>query len=267
MQEEYRNIINELRPIDSPFFRVLGKHEDFVKEITEAIIERDITISHYETEANLENMLGRSIDMDLYVRTADDIHINIEAENSRYRASPKRARLHNSNLDASLSRKGQTYEELQDVYIVFLTSKRVFDDDGFVHHITRRSSESDKIFDDAVHIIYVNCNKADDSRLGKIAHDMLCSSPDDMISPVIRERVKDYKEKQGGEKKMCAIIDKYMAERLKENSIISKAEGKAEEKREIALRMLKDNMNINNVVKYSGLSLENVLELQRLVLS
>ena len=281
MQENYDRIIEELRPIDSPFFKVLGKHEDFVKEITEAIIGRRIVIRNYETEASLQNIPGRSIAMDLYVRTADDIHINIEAENSKYRASPKRARLHNSSLDASITHKGQKYEQLQDVYIIFLTSKKVFKDDSFVYHIVRKLQESDEIFEDAVHIIYVNCMKADDSHLGEIAHDMLCSNPDDMINPVIRKLVREYKKKQEGEKYMCEIIDRYIETELKEKIEISraegraegkaegraegKAEGKAKEKREIAKRLFEKGFSVIEIMEITGLSQKEIIGIKQLI--
>ena len=178
--------IRRLRPIDDDFFKVYVRPKEVVKEIVDAVLMKDTIIKHYETEANMKNLSGRSVEFDLYAVTDDDVHINIEVEKSKSRTTSKRARLHSSSLTSSITYPGQSYEKLQDTYIVFMSEKNVLDEDVFIQNIERKLSDN-RLFDDGDHIIYINCERYDDSQLGMIAHDMLCSDPENMYNPVLRE--------------------------------------------------------------------------------
>ena len=178
--------IRRLRPIDDDFFKVYARPKEVVKEIVDAVLMKDTIIKHYETEANMKNLSGRSVEFDLYAVTDDDVHINIEVEKSRTRAISKRARLHSSSLTSNITYAGQPYEKLQDTYVVFMSEENVLDEDVFIQNIERKLNDN-RLFDDGDHIIYINCKRYDDSQLGMIAHDMLCSDPENMYNPVLRE--------------------------------------------------------------------------------
>ena len=210
--------IRRLRPIDDDFFKVYVRPKEVVKEIVDAILMKDNVIQYYETEAVMKNLSGRTVEFDLYVVTDDDVHINIEVEKSKGRATPKRARLHSSSLTSSITYPGQPYEELQDTYVVFITEENGLREDIFIHHVERRLSDN-SLFNDGDHIMYVNCQRYDDSQLGMIAHDMLCSNPDDMYNPVLRERARYYKETKEGVREMCEIWDEVREEGIKEGKI------------------------------------------------
>ena len=75
----------------------------------------------------------------------------------------------------------------------------------------------------------------------------------------MRERLKD---KYIDPDEYQAYIDSLNSYRDLQNSIdTAKAEGKAEEKNETALKMLEDGMTIETICKYTGLSQEQIEQL------
>ena len=80
---------------------------------------------------------------------------------------------------------------------------------------------------------------------------------------VIKEAKKEVEYLTGDEevKRLAELREKWEMDR---NSEIGQAkkEGKKEEKLEIAKNMLKDGMNLETVMKYTGLSKEEVLNLK-----
>jgi len=141
--------IRRLRPIDDDFFKVYVRPKEVVKEIVDAILMKDNVIQYYETEAVMKNLSGRTVEFDLYAVTDDDVHINIEVEKSKGRATPKRARLHSSSLTSSITYPGQSYEKLQDTYVVFMSEENVLDEDVFIQNIERKLNDNN-LFDDGI---------------------------------------------------------------------------------------------------------------------
>lgn len=77
-----------------------------------------------------------------------------------------------------------------------------------IYHIDRTVYESEyEPFGDGSHIIYVNGRYKDESSaLGKLMHDFQTPDPDDMYYKEIAERVRAYKEDNGGGN-MLSVFD------------------------------------------------------------
>ena len=62
-------------------------------------------------------------------------------------------------------------------------------------------------FRDESHIIYVNSKIQEDTKLGRLMHDMNCKNADEMYSKILAERVRELKETEKGEEMMCKEMD------------------------------------------------------------
>jgi hypothetical protein len=111
-------------------------------------------------------------------------------------------------LDVHLLNKGQSFEDLPTVYIIFITKTDVLGGGLPVYTISRRVNETQNDFDDRTVFIYVNAEIMNDTPLGKIMHDFQCKSPDEMRSQPFADRLKELKgfDAEGG-KKMGALYD------------------------------------------------------------
>ena len=59
-------------------------------------------------------------------------------------------------LDYHELEKSRDFKELPETFVIFITENDVLHGDEKIYHIDRFIRESEKIFDDGTHIIYVN---------------------------------------------------------------------------------------------------------------
>lgn len=75
--------------------------------------------------------------------------------------------------------------------------------------------------------------------------DFSCADPDDLVNPLLRERVKYLKEVKGGQQKMCKIMEEMIME----------------EKIEAAKKAIKKGKNLQDIADILDLPLFKVEEL------
>ena len=51
-----------------------------------------------------------------------------------------------------------------------------------------------------------------DTPIGRLMHDFFCTNADDMLDPLLRERVRYLKETEGGREHMCQIMENRITE-------------------------------------------------------
>ena len=109
-------------------------------------------------------------------------------------------------------------------------------------------------FKDAVHIAYVDASQADDSPLGRFMHDFLCNRAEDMYEPLLKEKVRYYKETEKG----VTIMSTYWEELLERDRKEGEAKGKAEGKGEMILNMIEDHDPLAKIMRISKWSADQI---------
>ena len=116
-----------------------------------------------------------------------------------------------------------------------------------------------ELFNDGEHILYVNGEYEDAAgqvtEIGKLLHDFRCSDPNEMLIPEMQDASRKYKETEEGVREMCEAIEK-----LREESAREAARERSEQ---FAVKMLKAGKPISEVIEFSDLSEERVLELKK----
>lgn len=82
----------------------------------------------------------------------------------------------------------------------------------------RHFEETNELFEDGSHIVYVNGNYKGDDTIGKLMHDFGCKEAKNMYYSELAKGVKHFKE-EGGRKRMCEAVEKY-AENVRLNSLL-----------------------------------------------
>ena len=119
-----------------------------------------------------------------------------------------------------------------------------------IYSIERRIDDTDELFDDGEHIIYVNGEDKDAStELGKLMHDFFCTDPDDMNYKKLADKVRYFKEDEKGVAAMCKVMEDMRNEAVEKDRIQN------------AIEMLKDGLSIEKVAQYSRLAIDRVKEL------
>ena len=77
----------------------------------------------------------------------------------------------------------------------------------------------EEAFGDQAHILYVNASIQEDTRLGRLMHDLQCKEADQMYSKILAEQVRKLKETPEGVSEMCEIMDRIYQEGREEAQI------------------------------------------------
>ena len=206
--ECYRSTIAELTIMSDIFARNVLKEKTCTEYLLETILgEEKVTVLEQVLQMDYKNLQGRSAILDCVARDRKNRIVNIEIQNEGEGASPERARYHSGLLDMNTLKAGQNFEELPEKYVIFITRDDTMKMNLPIYDIRRKIVNTGKSFADNECILYVNAKIQDDTRLGKLMHDLHCKKADEMYSKVLADRVRILKETPEGVKLMCKEMD------------------------------------------------------------
>lgn len=245
--EEYLHRIQNLRLIDDNFMTKVFEDKECSEFLLQVILDRDdLTIREVHSQYGLNNIQGRSARLDILAVDEQNKAYNIEIQRNDRGAEVRRARYNSGLMDANITEPGDRYDQLYETYVIFITENDILKASLPIYHIERTIQETGMPFGDGTHIIYVNSQIKDDTKLGRLMQDFTCTNPDDMNYPVLAQRVRYFKEDTKGVATMCRAFEEV------------REEGKREQAVEFARSMLADGMPYEIVAKYTKLSVEEV---------
>ena len=245
------------------FMRNVLKEISCTEYILQVIMNRtDIKVIDQTLQKDYKNLQGRSAILDCVARDAENNFFNVEIQGENDGASPKRARYHCGLLDMNLLNPGEPFDSLPETYIIFITKNDVLGYNRPISHIQRRINETEDIFQDGQHILYVNSKKQDDTELGRLMHDLHCEEADEMYSNILSTRVHQLKETAEGVNQMCQELEEIYNEGVErgEQSGFLRGEqsGELKKARETTLALLEMGMSVKQIAKAVNLSVETI---------
>ncbi len=221
LRDKYIKNIQRFVLMDDTFMRKVFEDKECAELLLRIILNRDdLTVEKAETQHCLNNLQGRSVQLDIYAVDKNKRHYNIEVQRDDNGAIPERARYNSSLMDANLTQKGSKYTDLPETYVIFITENDVLKGGKPLYTIDRTIKELDHIsFGDRSHIIYVNGECRDSTALGKLMQDFFCSDPQKMNYSVLANRVKYFKEDKEGVNDMCRIMEELREETSRKEKI------------------------------------------------
>ena len=169
---------------------------------------QDLKVVESRTQVFVENILKRSVRLDVVATDSSGRVMNIEIQRADRGAGRRRARYNSSMMDASLLRKGQDWDQLPETYTIFITERDVIGKGLPLYHVERCILETKDYFGDGTHIIYVNgAIRDNDTSLGRLMHDFRCTDPADMHYRVLADRVSFFKNSEKGGLIMSRVME------------------------------------------------------------
>ena len=215
----------------------------------------DLKVLDVRTQVFVENLLNRSVRLDILATDSTGAKLNVEVQRSDKGAGRKRARYNSSMMDANLLKKGEDFDKLPETWVIFITENDVMGKGLPLYPIERCFLETGERFEDGSHILYVNGAYRGDTPIGKLMHDFSCTDAADMYYGILANRVRFFKESKEGIEIMCKAMEDMRNESLQE--------GIREGMKATARRMLAaGKYALEEIVNISGLSLEEVKQLK-----
>lgn len=251
-RKKHLEFIKQLRLIDDIFMeKVFGEDITCTQLLIQIILgNQELKVVKINKQLPLTNLQGRSVRLDVFAVDSNDKLYNIEVQRGDAGAVPKRARYNSSMLDANITNSGDDYSALKETYVIFITESDVLKGDLPIYHVERKVLETNKLFNDKAHIIYVNSQIRDDTALGRLMHDFYCTDAKEMFYPTLAQRVKYFKEDDEGVTIMCELMDNIKKEGLEE--------GKREQLVESILGAYNDNWSISDIARFLKISSDEV---------
>lgn len=253
-QRHQRNLerIKGFRLMDDDFLTKCFEGETACVELVLRIVleKPDLKVLESRTQVFVENLLHRSVRLDILATDSEGRRINVEIQRSDKGAGYRRARYNSSMMDANLLPKGEDFDALPETYVIFITERDVIGKGRPLYRVERYIDAGEK-FEDGSHILYVNGSYRGDTPLGKLMHDFSCTDPADMHYDVLADRVKYFKESKEGVVVMCKVIEDMLTQERRETMT------------EIARKLLsKEALPLEEISECVGFSLDEVKKLK-----
>ena len=231
-----------------------------IELVLQIILEKpDLKVLDIRTQVFVENLLNRSIRFDILATDNTGAKINVEIQRADKGAGRKRARYNSSMMDAAFLKKGDSFDNLPETWVVFITEHDVIGKGLPLYPVERCFLGTGERFEDGSHILYVNGAYRGDTPIGKLMHDFSCTNAADMYYATLADRVRFFKESKEGILIMCKVMEDMRKESLQEGV----KEGIKEGAIHTAKRMLADGMlTLEKIAEYAGLSLDEVKKLK-----
>ena len=223
-----------------------------IELVLQIVLEKpDLKVMDVRTQVFVENLLNRSVRLDILATDSTGAKLNVEVQRSDKGAGRKRARYNSSMMDANLLKKGEDFDKLPETWVIFITENDVMGKGLPLYPIERCFLGTGERFEDGSHILYVNGAYRGDTPIGKLMHDFSCTDAADMYYGTLADRVRFFKESKEGIEIMCRAMEDMRNQTLKEGAINS------------AKRMLADGiLTLEKIAEYAGLPLDEVKKLK-----
>ena len=283
--EVIRERIRQLRLMDDRFMQACFQNNvECVGVVLRIILGKpDLVVKSVNTQKALTNLRGHDIRLDVFAVDSANRPYDIEIQRNDAGAQPGRARYYSSMLDANLRETGKNYELLPESYVIFITEHDVLKMGQPLYKIERQIIGTDRMFGDGAHIIYVNGEmRKGDTALARLMHDFFCTDPKEMYYSELARVVAFHKTDREEVRKMSGVFESFAEEMRNEGILIGEKRGISigkeqgisigeERGREegisigteragqaFARRLLADGFPVEDIARYTSLSLEEV---------
>ena len=253
--------------------RNVFKKPECTEYVLQIVMDRkELKVLEQVIQKDYKNLQGRSAILDCVAIDGEGNQFDVEIQQDREGASPKRARYHSGLMDMNTLEQGQDFDELPETHVIFITRDDTLGEELPIYHVVRKVQETGREFGDGSHIIYVNSGRQDDTELGRLMRDFHCKRADDMHSTVLSERVRELKETQEGVDVMCREMEKIysegeqsgikLGERIgEERGRIQGIEvGEEQTKKEMALSLSQMGLSAEKIAEAARVSVKQVQE-------
>lgn len=251
----------ELEIKDDFMFGVIMRNPKYCKPFLETIL--DIKISHIEypkSQAAIDlSSDAKSVRLAIYVEDGKGTVYNIEMQTTNKRILPKRMRYYQGMIDLSILEKGDSYKNLKRSFVIFVCTFDLFGRGRHVYTFENRCIQDLDLplGDDTTKIVLNTKGTMDDisPEMKSLLNYIDGQEPEDDFTRQLAEAVQSVRDNEKWRLDYMTLQMSYQ-EKFEQ--------GFEQGKIEAAKRMIEEgDLPVEKIALYSGLTLEQVLEIER----
>lgn len=220
--EERRKKVRQFNMTSDAFFGKVMEDRKACEEVVRILLENPgIKVREVKAQYSIRNMESHSIVLDILAEDEYGNLINVEMQIRNEGDHQRRVRYYQVGIDMSCLEKGVSYDELPDVYIIFITEKDFLKHNTGIYYVERRLRDLGSVIDNGIHEVYANLeHKCTNEKINEILSYMKNSDShyETMLFPNVVKKVRFLKEEREGVETMCRILEEERNEGRKEGS-------------------------------------------------
>lgn len=167
-----------------------------------------LTVKEVRTQYTLSKIQSHSARLDVLAEDGDGTLYLIEIQRKDTVDHPRRIRFYGAMADCEFLEKGREYKDLPERYVIYISETDIWKKGKTVYPVRKYLGEKEIPYDDGEHIIYVNAQVDDGSRIAELMKYFRTADPEDNSEGELSKRVRFLKEEEGGRKTMCEVAEK-----------------------------------------------------------
>ena len=256
--EQKRELVRSFTMFDDDFFAVVMEDKAAAQEVLRVLTGiEDLTVLDVKTQYSIRNFDTHSVVLDALAEDSQHRVYNMELQVSDRDDHQKRMRYYQANIDISYLDKGKSYEELPEVYLIYMTKFDLFKMGRTKYTIRRIIDETNTLVDNGIHELYINAANHDGTAVAELMQFFTETGTRKQQFPELSNRIQYLKEEKKGVTHMCEAVRKYGDEREDRGRL----EGMQQERMETIREALKMKMPAEGIAKLVRLPVEEVRKL------
>ena len=246
---------------DDFMFSVIMRNPRFCKPFLERILNIKISrIAYPKSQETIDiSADAKSVRLDIYVEDGKETVYNIEMQTTENRNLPKRTRYYQGMIDLNILEKGENYRDLKRSFVIFVCTFDLFGEGRPIYTFENRCIQNPELslLDGTTKIILNTKGIMDDvtPEMKRLLDFIDGKEPEDDFTRELDEAVQSVRKNEKWR------LD-YMT--LQMNYQEKYEQGIEQGNKQAALRMIEaGKLSYEEIAMYSGLTLEQVLELQK----
>lgn len=256
--EQKRELVRSFTMFDDDFFAVVMEDKAAAQEVLRVLTGiEDLVVKSIKTQYTIRNLGTHSVVLDALAEDSKQTLYNMELQVADQDDHQKRVRYYQSNIDISYLDKGRKYEELPEVYLIYMTKFELFKLGQSKYTIHRSIAGTDVVLDNGVHELYINAANDDGSTVAALMEFFTETKTREQQFPELSDRIQYLKEDRKGVTRMCEAMRQYGDERQSKGV----QQGQLQERMETIREALDMKMPLENIAKLVRLPVEEVRKL------
>jgi hypothetical protein len=210
-KQRFMEAIGTLNPIEDAVFRKMAESIEFCEEILRVFLqEPKLRVVSNHSQHSVTSIEGRSVILDAYCELEDGRKVNVEVQNANNTDHQRRVRYYSSVLTTSLMKKGDSFDKVPNICIVYVCNFDIFGLNKSLYIIKRIIDKTEVELDNGLQEIYISPVN-DGSLIAELMRVFTESDVYNLKFPVTSEMKLRFNRETKGEKMTEALRGVYEA--------------------------------------------------------
>ena len=210
-KQRFMEAIGTLNPIEDAVFRKMAESIEFCEEILRVFLqEPKLRVVSNHSQHSVTSIEGRSVILDAYCELEDGRKVNVEVQNANNTDHQRRVRYYSSVLTTSLMKKGDSFDKVPNICIVYVCNFDIFGLNKSLYVIKRIIDKTEVELDNGLQEIYISPIN-DGSLIAELMRVFIESDVYNLKFPVTSEMKLRFNRETKGEKMTEALRGVYEA--------------------------------------------------------